>query len=287
MEKNKASRFSSINRLQNKTRISYQGVSEDRFRNENGGREISSFSLGMLISSGIAFFAFILLAIVAAAALHNGDDFGSRPDRKTKIIKNDQTWYIPDDIDDGGRSFITMTGGGGGGCNGGATISGGGGNSGVSIVNYPVLLKKGYKCRFDLGVGGDFNQDGTSTFVQCFDGDGIIKFEMTLEGGRNGCGYLPSEHRGSNIYPFTHELFGANNMNNTIAQNHPYGGRGGLGNSGGAGSVFGNGGTNEEFTPDDDDDEPARGAGGYGGLSGFGSPSRGGHGKIFIMYYTK
>lgn len=40
-------------------------------------------------------------------------------------------------------------------------------------------------------------------------------------------------------------------------------------------------------TPDDDDDSAARGAGGYGGTSGFGYPGKGGNGKVFIMYYTK
>lgn len=274
--------------------LNYEGLrfyneefSLDKARKEMGGKYISKWSLGILLGFIIFSMLFIIGCIIVRVLMRDEGSYYKSPERKTKFIEKDETWYIPDNIDDNGRVFLTMTGAGGGGCNGGATISGGGGNSGVSIVNYPIILDKKYKCRFSMGMGGDMNQEGSPSEIYCFDRNGILQINMQLQGGRSGCGPLPSDRRGSNIYPYTHELFGARTENGTLAQSHPYGGIGGKGNNGGAGSVFGSGGTNKEYTVDDDDDYPAHGAGGFGGLSGFGAPSRGGNGKAFIMYYTK
>jgi len=262
-----------------------EDVTNDKIRHDLGGRTIKDFWIAVTLSLYVLGALFIIGTILLAVALHDGSDFNTVPERVVHEIEENTSWDVPDNIDDDGRIFLTMTGGGGGGCNGGSTIAGGGGNSGVSVVNYPIILKDGFKCKIMVGYGGDLNHDGSKSEINCFDDNGVLVFYIKAEGGRSGC-ELNHEYnrRGtSNIYPNTKELFGARPINSTFAESHPYGGIGGPGLSGGAGSVFGHGA--DAMT--EDFHRPAHGAGGYGGSSNFGHPGKGGNGKIVFVYHTK
>lgn len=266
--------------------VEINGRGYDNFRSDFGLEEEGNAALSLAAGCVTLGFLFIFLAIGLGAALHDTKGYIDRPKRQTKFVNKDETWFIPDNIDDGGRVFITATGAGGGGCHGGMAIAGGGGNSGVSIVNYPLILDRHYKCIFTMGNGGDYNMEGSSTLIYCFDKDGIKQVDLRLEGGKSGCDNS-GIHRGSNIYPWVHELFGARPSIPTVAEDNPYGGVGGLGNNGGAGSMFGTGGMSENHTPDGEVHYAAAGAGGHGGTSNFGLPGKGGDGKIYIEYHTR
>jgi hypothetical protein len=196
-----------------------------------------------------------------------------------------QRYLVPNITGNLGRAYITITGGGGGGCAGGV-YAGGGGNSGASGVRVPIVIHNADICQVTIGGGGNPNTDGALTSFVCYPSTGsIATVNFTFLGGRSGCfNNTDAVRNGDNNYPFIAELFGARPNVNPVAESNMYGGIGGVGVGGGAGSIFGNGGNTGAL---DTNGHKAigygAGGGGGGALSGGGSTTGGVGGSGFVQ----
>lgn len=267
-------------------------VRETNTQENSGFRKDPCFRWALLIFAIFCIFAlcFILLGILSSEE----EDF-VKSDRSYVSVgfEKSSKWQPPKFLDADGRMQIYMTGAGGGGCTGGSTMLGGGGSSGVSVANYNAIIRSEWTCNIIIGEGGQANSDGTSTKVECLDEDEEVQFSLELEGGRSGCLTLPaSDRRGPENQTFyVQELFGARQgltTNTTFtAEDNIYGGKGGRGLNGGAGSVFGTGGSSIKTFSVDAEENPYFGGGGFGGQAGFGLGGQGGNGKVVFYFLAR
>jgi hypothetical protein len=201
-----------------------------------------------------------------------------------------QRYLVPNITGNMGRAYITITGGGGGGCSG-STLVGGGGNSGASGVRVPIVIHNADICQITIGGGGNPSSDGGSTRFVCYPPSGSIPtVDFTLLGGRSGCfNNTGATRNGDDSFPFISERFGARPDAINVAEPNIYGGIGGTGDGGGAGSVFGNGG-NTGLSDTKGQNAPSYGAGGGGGgastTSGTNSGGIGGSGFVQLNFYV-
>lgn len=206
------------------------------------------------------------------------------------LFSYNQRYLVPNITGNLGRAYITITGGGGGGCSGG-TLVGGGGNSGASGVRIPIVIHNADICQITIGGGGNPNSDGGSTRFVCYPSTGSIPtVDYTFLGGRSGCfNNTGTTRNGDDSFPFISERFGARPDAINVAESNIYGGIGGTGDGGGAGSVFGNGG-NTGILNSNGQNAPSYGAGGGGGGAST-SPATtsggiGGNGFVQLNFYV-
>lgn len=206
------------------------------------------------------------------------------------LFSHNQRYLVPNITGNLGRAYITITGGGGGGCSGG-TLVGGGGNSGASGVRVPIVIHNADICQITIGGGGNPNSDGGPTHFTCFPSTGSIPtVDFTFPGGRSGCfNNTGATRNGNDTFPFISERFGARVDAVDVAEPNIYGGIGGLGAGGGAGSIFGNGG-NTGALNSNGIAAPSAGAGGGGGgastSGGTTSGGIGGNGFVQLNFYV-
>ncbi len=191
-----------------------------------------------------------------------------------------------------GRAHLTITGGGGGGCAGGLFV-GGGGNSGASGVRIPIVIHNADMCQITIGGGGNPSSDGGPTYFICYPPTGTTpSVNFTFPGGRSGCfNNTDATRNGVDGFPFISERFGARVGVTPVAENNIYGGLGGDGAGGGAGSVFDNGNGGNTGDPDlSGQAAQSYGAGGGGGgastTGGATTGGVGGNGFVQINYYV-
>lgn len=205
------------------------------------------------------------------------------------VLTESGIWEVPDNVARGGRVLMTISGGGGGGCTGTVMVVGGGGNAGASTVERPAILPGNGTCLITIGAGGNANADGGTTTIQCVDENGAAtSVDYTYLGGRSGCvpfNATDPDRRGSNLYPDVAERIGGRPAFGFLPENHPYGGTGGLGSGGGAGSVFGNGGDTGSPTMAGSAAVGHGAGGGGGGTGAFATGGAGMAGAIEIVYY--
>lgn len=247
----------------------------------------------------VSFFIIIVLVIILVGALYDTPsvyknfifaiNHGGTILTSLTFTKN-QIYTIPNITGGYGRAFLSITGAGGGGCSGNYTSTGGGGNSGASAVWIPILIHNADVCMITIGNGGDTNMDGSYTEFKCIPSTGgnpTVFFR--LDGGRSGC--TPNgTHLGDNSYPFIEEKFGSRPLDSTYAESNIYGGIGGNGLGGGAGSLFGNGGNPGDINKIGQN-APGYGAGGGGGgISSVNGNSynggNGGNGFVQFNYFV-
>jgi hypothetical protein len=242
---------------------------------------------------------FLVGGIILAAILHDNDSSYSTLKNVAEdavvsvplVFDSTQLWKVPSTVANGGRVLLTMSGGGGGGCDGGPVSIGGGGDSGVSTVQYPILVSAKDECLLSIGAGGQRNQDGQYTSVLCVSSDGTsTHVDLIADGGHSGCWFFNGTQmrRGPDDgFPYTQERVGGRPDTGYLAESHPYGGAPGVGAGAGAGSVFGNGGDSGNGVAVIGDNGHGKGSGGGGGGGGFGFGGAGAGGRVKLVYTVK
>jgi hypothetical protein len=149
-------------------------------------------------------------------------------------------------------------------------------------VAFPVLIHKKDVCAITVGPGGATNNDGGQTVLTCTsENTGRTTLSLVVAGGRSGCTPLGTPLGSTLTYPYSAEAFGARPLNGTLAQSVIYGGLGGTGASGGAGSIFGDGASGNSLGA------TSYGAGGSGAGVGILNAGAGGPGVVKILWPMK
>ena len=244
---------------------------------------------GTLAVFGLALLAFII-GVVLTFAFNNMPfpyrALNVRADHTNvwihEIFTDSGVWEVPKVIDSDFQTELYMSGGGGGGCTSSNSFAGGGGNSGVSVVKFPVLIHKKDICSITIGNGGIQNENGGDTSFRCTSkSTGQTTVSISVSGGRSGCTPLGIPLGSTLSYPYVAEAFGARPINGTLAQGIIFGGIGGLGESGGAGSIFGNGAKSYDI------DATNYGSGGSGSVANGLNAGKGANGAVKLLWPMK